>query len=91
VRARIRALAEADSAILRVHDLRTRTSGPYMHVQFHAELDPDLSLEQAHRIVVAAEERIRGEFATADIIIHPDPKGRAEPHGHEDFERASQR
>ncbi len=91
VRARIRALAEADSAILRVHDLRTRTSGPYMHVQFHAELDPDLSLEQAHRIVVAAEERIRAEFPTADIIIHPDPKGRAEPHGHEDFERASQR
>jgi cation diffusion facilitator family transporter len=91
VRARIRALAEADSAILRVHELRTRTSGPYMHVQFHAELDPDLSLEQAHQIVVAAEERIRAEFPTADIIIHPDPKGRAEPHGHEDFERAHQR
>lgn len=88
VRARIRALAEADSAILRVHELRTRASGPYMHVQFHAELDPDLTLEQAHRIVVAAEERIRAEFPAADIIIHPDPKGRAEPHGHEDFERA---
>jgi cation diffusion facilitator family transporter len=91
VRARIRALAEADKRILRVHDLRTRTSGPYMHVQFHADLEPDLSLEQAHKIVVAAEERIRAEFPTADIIIHPDPKGRAEPHGHEDFERASQR
>lgn len=88
VRAHIRALAEADARILRVHDLRTRTSGPYMHVQFHAELAPDLSLEQAHQIVVAAEERIRAEFPTADLIIHPDPKGRAEPHGHEDFERA---
>jgi len=91
VRARIRALTESDARILRVHDLRTRTSGPYMHVQFHAELDPDLSLEQAHKIVVAAEERIRAEFPTADIIIHPDPKGRAEPHGHEDFERAQGR
>ena len=88
MRARIRALAENDARILRVHELRTRTSGPYLHVQFHVELDPDLSLEVAHEIVVAAENRIRGEFPTADVIIHPDPKGRAEPHGHEDFERA---
>ncbi len=88
VRARIRALAESDARILRVHDLRTRTSGPYLHIQFHAELDPALTLVAAHAIVVAAEERIRGEFPTADIIIHPDPKGRAEPHGHEHFERA---
>lgn len=89
VRARIRALAENDKRILHVHELRTRTSGPYLHVQFHAELNPDLTLEQAHKIVVAAEERIRAEFPTADIIIHPDPEGRAEPHGHEHFERAS--
>lgn len=87
-RARIRALAEADENILKVHELRTRTSGPYLHIQFHVELDPDISLEAAHRIVVAAEERIRAEFPTADIIIHPDPQGRAEAHGHEDFERA---
>jgi cation diffusion facilitator family transporter len=89
LRARIRALAEKDSRILRVHDLRTRSSGPYMHVQFHAELPPDIALQEAHKIVVAAEERIRAEFPTADIIIHPDPKGAAAPHGHEHFERAS--
>ena len=59
-----------------------------MHIQFHAELDPDLSLEAAHTIVVAAEQRIRADFPTADVIIHPDPKGRAEPHGHEHFEPA---
>ena len=87
-RARIRALAEADRRITRVHDLRTRTSGPYIHVQFHADLDPTLTLEAAHKIVVAAETRIRASFPTADIIIHPDPKGRAEPHGHEHFEPA---
>lgn len=87
-RARIRGLAEEDNRILRVHELRTRTSGPYIHIQFHAELDPDISLVSAHKIVVAAEERIRAEFPTADIIIHPDPKGRAQPHGHEHFERA---
>lgn len=86
-RARIQVLAEQDKRILRAHGLRTRTSGPYMHIQFHAELDPDISLVAAHEIVVAAEERIRAEFPTADIIIHADPKGRAQRHGHQDFER----
>ncbi len=86
-RAQIRALAQSDPELGRVHDLRTRTSGPYVHIQFHVDLAPTLTLEDAHKIIVAAEDRIRGEFPTADIIIHPDPRGRAEPHGHEDFER----
>lgn len=88
-RARIKALAESDPRMGHVHDLRTRTSGPYLHIQFHADLEPQLTLEEAHKIVVAAEDRIRAEFPTADIIIHPDPRGRAEPHGHEHFERAT--
>jgi cation diffusion facilitator family transporter len=86
-RARIRALAEADPRVGRVHDLRTRASGPYLHIQFHADLDPLIALVEAHAIVVEAEQRIRDVYPSADIIIHPDPRGRAEPHGHEDFER----
>ena len=86
-RARIRALAQADPRIGHVHELRTRASGPYVHIQFHADLDPTLTLVDAHVIVVEAEERIRAEFPTADIIIHPDPSGSAAPHGHEHFER----
>ena len=87
-RQRIRDLVESDPNVGRVHDLRTRTSGSYVHIQFHVDLAPTMTLEQAHQLVVAAEDRVRAEFPTADIIIHPDPKGRAEPHGHEDFERA---
>jgi len=47
----------------------------------HVDLDPDLSLEEAHRLMVAAENRVLAEFPAADIILHPDPHGRAEPHG----------
>ncbi len=50
-------------------------------MQMHADLDPDFTLEEAHEIMVAAENRILAEFPAADIIIHPDPRGRAEPHG----------
>jgi cation diffusion facilitator family transporter len=89
-RERIRVLAQADGRIRDVHDLRTRASGIYMHIQFHASLDPALALTDAHAIVVAAEDRIRSAYPQADVIIHADPAGAAEPHGHEDFEPAQQ-
>lgn len=85
-RARIRELAMEGGEIRSVHELRTRASGAYLHIQFHAEVDPGLSLVGAHRIIVAAEKRIRAVYPTADVLIHPDPGNMAEPHGHEDFE-----
>jgi ferrous-iron efflux pump FieF len=80
-RRRIAELMTADPRVRDVHQLRTRASGPYIHVQMHAELDPALTLIEAHRVMVAAERRVLEAFPTADIIIHPDPRGQAEPHG----------
>ncbi len=80
-RRRIVALMTQDPVIKGVHQLRTRASGPYIHIQMHADLDPGLTLVEAHDAMVAAENRVLGAFPTADIIIHPDPRGRAEPHG----------
>ena len=77
----ILSLAAADPAVLGVHQLRSRASGPFVHVQMHMELDPSMTLSDAHRIVVAAERRILEAFPAADILIHADPEGQAEPHG----------
>jgi cation diffusion facilitator family transporter len=80
-RARIVALVTEDRALTDVHQLRTRASGPYIHIQMHVDLDPDLTLEAAHAAIVQAEKRVLGAFPAADILIHADPRGRAEPHG----------
>lgn len=80
-RERIVALATADPRLLGVHQLRTRASGPYIHMQMHADLPSDISLADAHAIIVAAENRLLEAFPSADIIIHPDPRGLAEKHG----------
>ncbi|WP_369062425.1 cation diffusion facilitator family transporter [Caulobacter sp. 73W] len=80
-RERVLALMAADPKVRGVHQLRTRESGPYIHIQAHMDLDPDLTLEAAHAIVVAAERRILEAFPTADILLHADPRGRAETHG----------
>lgn len=71
----------ADHRIRNVHELRTRASGPRIHIQMHVDLDPDQSLDQAHQIVEGAEQRVLSAFPAADLLIHPDPEGRAEPHG----------
>jgi cation diffusion facilitator family transporter len=80
-RARIAALMTDDPRVRDVHQLRTRASGPYIHIQMHAELDPALSLVEAHQVMVAAERRVLKAYPSADIIVHPDPRGAAEPHG----------
>ena len=79
-RARIVALVTEDRRVTDVHQLRTRASGPYVHMQMHVDLDPDLRLEAAHEVIVAAEKRVLDAFPSADIIIHADPRGQAEPH-----------
>ncbi len=67
----------ADPRIGGVHQLRTRMAGSTLMIQMHVDLDPTLTLEAAHAIVVEAEDRIRAAFPGADVLIHPDPRGRS--------------
>lgn len=71
----------ADSRISGVHQLRTRMAGSVIVIQMHVDLDPNLTLDAAHAIVVEAENRLLAGWPRADILIHPDPRGRAELHG----------
>lgn len=80
-RKRIVALVTEDPRMLGVHQLRTRASGPYVHIQMHADLEAGISLAEAHAVMVKAENRLLEAFPAADIIIHPDPRGQAERHG----------
>ena len=70
----------ADPRISGVHQLRTRMAGSVTLIQMHIDLDPDLTLDQAHAIIVEAENRVLAISPQADILIHPDPGGRAQPH-----------
>ncbi|PHR92611.1 MAG: cation-efflux pump [Robiginitomaculum sp.] len=81
----IRELALRDDSINGVHDLRTRASGPHVHIQMQLDLDDDLSLMEAHKIVVAAETRMMEAYPAADILIHPHPSGCHKMHGNAIF------
>lgn len=78
-REEIKAIACSHDEVLGVHDLRTRTSGTHEFIQFHLELDPKLTLARVHEISDAVEADVLDRFPRAEVIIHADPYGLAEP------------
>lgn len=72
-----RVLAEAVLAhpeVRGIHDLRTRRSGTLAFVQFHVELDGDMTLRNAHDVTDAIESALREAYPHAEILIHIDPE-----------------
>lgn len=84
-RAHIKQLALQDKRIIAVQDLRTRASGPHVHIQMRLNLDEHLSLSDAHEIVLSAEQRMMAAYQAADILIHPHPTGCDHTHGNARF------
>ncbi len=78
LRERIRSIALSHPEVRDMHDLRTRKSGTNSFIQFHLDLDVDISLLRAHESADAVEAKIREAFPEAEVMIHQDPEGIAE-------------
>ena len=74
-RERIKAIVRAHPEALGLHDLRTRLAGQDRFIQFHLDLEPEISLKEAHRISDAVEAQLMDAFPGAEVIIHQDPLG----------------
>jgi ferrous-iron efflux pump FieF len=62
-----------------LHDLRTRRAGLQVFIQFHLELDPEITLREAHRITDEIETELHRLFPGAGVLIHQDPAGYDDP------------
>ena len=78
VRKTIRDTVLAHPEVKAMHDLRTRSSGIHSFIQFHLEMDPKLTLEEAHRISDEVERSLYVKFPHAEVLIHEDPAGMGE-------------
>jgi ferrous-iron efflux pump FieF len=74
-RARIEALVKGHPAVRAMHDLRTRYSGQQIFIEFHLELDGELSLQKAHDITEELELILYNSFPKAEVLIHEEPAG----------------
>ncbi len=78
-REKIKAIAMKHPQVHSLHELRTRASGKDLFIQFHLEMDGDLSLLKAHVFADEVEQELKQVFPDADVIIHEDPAGLEEP------------
>jgi ferrous-iron efflux pump FieF len=77
-RERIRVIALGHPSVISIHDLRTRSSGTHTFIQFHLEMDGNLTLIDAHTIADTVMAQVEREFPNAEVLIHEDPFGVAE-------------
>lgn len=65
----ISTIAEVES----VHDIRVRGSGSNIFVELNIHLNPNLSLEEAHRISHLVETKIKHNIENSIVHIHQEP------------------
>ncbi len=58
-----------------VHDLRTRNTGERIFIEFHMEVDGDLTLNRAHAITEEVEKLLYEAFPKSEVLIHEEPAG----------------
>ena len=78
--AQIKSIVLSHERALGIHELRTRQSGPQRFIQFHLELDDDLSLLEAHTISDEIEANICQALAPCEVFIHQDPSSVVKKH-----------
>lgn len=68
-------IVSASSHVKGVHELKTRYAANKPFIQFHLELDGNLTLIQSHEIADSLMDSLLAEFPDAEITIHQDPVG----------------
>jgi cation diffusion facilitator family transporter len=58
-------------AVLGVHAVKVRRSGPFVFVEAHVEVDGTKSVREAHAIAEGVEERVKSRFKEVDsVTVH---------------------
>ena len=74
IKAQIAKIIRSHNQVYGFHDLRTRQSGIRNYIQFHLELDDNISIAQAHQISDKVEQSLKEKFPDIEALIHIDPK-----------------
>lgn len=73
---RIAAVAMEVVAVRRVETCRVRKMGYSLYVDMHVEVEPDMTVREAHGVAHAVKDRIRSAEPTVkDVLVHVEPFG----------------
>ncbi len=71
----IEKMALAHQDVHGLHDMKTRFGGNHYIVQFHLEMEPNITLLRTHQIMDDVEAEVEQHYPGCEIIIHADPIG----------------
>ncbi|NTW07250.1 MAG: cation transporter [Syntrophaceae bacterium] len=66
-------IVDCKSDIRGIHDLRTRKAGQFRFVEFHLQVDPNMSVMDSHEITKLLKKRIITQFPGTTVTIHIEP------------------
>ncbi len=66
-------IRQYESDIHGFHDLRTRKAGGFRFMEFHMKVDPQMTVEESHRITDTIAARIKEQFPRTRVTIHTEP------------------
>lgn len=66
-------IVEALPGVINCHDIRIRTSGPYIFIDLHVTMDGGQTLKQAHNLTDQIEQVIQKVLPGADVTAHAEP------------------
>lgn len=70
----IKEVMRANSGVIGIHNLRSRSMGGLGYIDAHIEVDSDLTVSEAHYIAHRIEHRVKNQFPQIiDVQIHIDP------------------
>jgi cation diffusion facilitator family transporter len=73
---KIRKVAEDTADVAQVEKCFVRKMGHQYFVDMHLEVDPEMSVRQAHEVAHRVKDRVREEVpAVRDVLVHIEPAG----------------
>ena len=88
----IRRLAESVEGVCNCHRVRTRGSLGDMYIDLHVGVDSSLSIDEAHKVGMAVEEKIKSSIeGVKDVVVHLEPKDYCELRSAEGLEDEDQK
>jgi cation diffusion facilitator family transporter len=71
----IRRIAESVDGVCNCHRVRTHGTLGEIYIDLHIGVDPALSIDEAHKVGMAVEGRIKGSIeGVKDVVVHMEPK-----------------
>ncbi len=72
----IRALIGEKKPVIRgFHQMRTRKAGHFRFIEFHIQVDSEMTVEAAHGLTQELSARIRDKYPDSTVTIHVEPCG----------------